>query len=36
METKFDSFKLDANESVFFKRQLESVMARQFDVKFRP
>ena len=36
MDTKFDSFKLDANESVFFKRQLESVMARQFDVKFRP
>lgn len=36
MEAKFDSFKLDANESVFFKRQLESVMAKQFDVKFRP
>ena len=35
METKVDMFKLDGNESISFKRQLEHVMARSFDIKYR-
>lgn len=35
MEKK-DAFTLDANESVFFKRELEHVKAASYDVKFRP
>lgn len=33
---KFDAFNLDANETVFFKRELEHVKAQSYDVKFRP
>lgn len=33
---KFDAFNLDANESVFFKRELEYVKAKTYDVKYAP
>jgi len=36
MPQKYDAFKLDANESIFFKRQLEHVMAQGYDVKYAP
>lgn len=35
-ELKFDAYKLDANESAFFKKQLEYVKSQTFDVKERP
>jgi hypothetical protein len=35
-DVRFDAFNLDANESVFFKRQLEVVKTGTYDVKFRP
>lgn len=36
MEKRFDAFNLDANESAFFKRELEHVKSASYDVKFRP
>jgi hypothetical protein len=36
MDARFDVTKLDANESAFFKRQLEFVKSKTFDAKFRP
>jgi hypothetical protein len=35
MEKKFDAYKLDANESIFFKRQLEYIKAQTYDKKYR-
>lgn len=34
-EKKFDVMNLDANESIFFKRQLEFIKAGTYDVKYR-
>lgn len=34
-ETKFDAYRLDANESAFFKRELEVVKSATYDVKFK-
>jgi hypothetical protein len=31
---KYDAMNLDANESIFFKRQLEHIMSKTFDVKY--
>lgn len=36
MAEKYDAFNLDANESVFFKRQLEFVKSQTYDVKYAP
>lgn len=35
METKKDQFNLDANESIFFNRQLEHVKTKTYDVKYK-
>lgn len=35
MPAKYDVYKLDANESAFFKRELEAVKASTYDVKFK-
>ena len=35
-ETKYDAFNLDANESVFFKKQLEYILKGNYDVKYAP
>lgn len=34
-EKKFDAYNLDANESAFFKRELEMVKTQTYDVKFK-
>jgi len=36
MATKYDAFNIDANESAFFKRELEVVKSKTFDVKYKP
>lgn len=36
MPAKFDAYNLDANESAFFKRELEMVKTQTYDVKYKP
>lgn len=36
MPAKFDAFNIDANESAFFKRELEVVKSKTYDVKYKP
>lgn len=36
MPAKYDAFNIDANESAFFKRELEVVKSKTFDVKYKP
>ena len=36
MPAKFDAYNLDANESAFFKRELEMVKSQTYDVKYKP
>jgi len=36
MPVKFDAYNIDANESAFFKRELEMVKTQTYDVKYKP
>ena len=36
MPAKYDAFNIDANESAFFKRELEVVKSKTYDVKYKP